>query len=224
MSNLHEPKILVREPSGLYYPNRIARYFFLAMEDVMGQNGLNVVLSLAGLDVYLDRLPPDNLAGEFDFAAMSAIQEALEEMYGPRGGRGMALRIGRASFSQGMRTFGALAGMNDPAFRALPRDSRCRLGLMALANVYSSFSDQESSFAEDTQSYRFIVENSPMAWGRTADKPVCHALVGCLQECMRWISNGYEYYVSETACHACGNEMCEFVIHKVPMGGRTRDG
>ncbi|MBI5667710.1 MAG: 4-vinyl reductase [Chloroflexi bacterium] len=213
----------MREPSGLYYPNRIARYFFLAMEDVMGKNGLNVVLSLAGLDAYIGHPPEDNLAGEFDFAAMAAIQEALEEMYGARGGRGMALRIGRASFSQGLRTFGALAGMNDAAFRALPRDARCRLGLMALANVYSSFSDQQSSFEEDQQCYRFIVQVSPMAWGRTSDKPVCHALVGSLQECMRWISNGYEYYVHESACRACGDEACIFTINKTPIGGGVRE-
>jgi predicted hydrocarbon binding protein len=210
----------VREPSGLYYPNRIARYFFQAMEDVMGQNGLNVVLSLAGLEAYIGHPPPDNLAGEFDFTAMAAIQEALEEMYGARGGRGMALRIGRASFSQGMRTFGALAGVDTPAFRALPRDARGRLGLMALANVYSSFTDQQSSVEEDASTYRFVVENSPMAWGRMSDKPVCHALVGTLQECMRWIANGYEYYVYESACHACGSETCVFTINKTPIGGK----
>lgn len=213
----------VRALSGLYYPNRMARYFFQAMEDVMGQSGLNVVLGLAGLDVYVGRLPGDNLAGEFDFAAMAAIQAALEEMYGARGGRGMALRIGRASFAQGMRSFGALAGMNDPAFRALPPEARCRLGLMALANVYSSFSDQQSSFEDDEHGYRFIVQTSPMAWGRTADKPVCHALVGSLQECMRWISNGDEYYVVETACHACGDDACVFTINKTPIGGGVRE-
>lgn len=213
----------MRAPSGLYYPNRIARFYFQAMEDVMGQSGLNVVLGLAGLEAYIGRPPGDNLAGEFDFAAMAAIQVALEEMYGERGGRGMALRIGRASFAHGMRSFGALAGMNDPAFRALPRDARCRLGLMALANVYSSFSDQQSSFEEDAQAYRFIVHNSPMAWGRTAEKPVCHALAGNLQECMRWISNGDEYYVMETSCRACGSETCVFTIHKTPIGSGVRE-
>lgn len=189
----------------------------------MGQNGLNVVLSLAGLDAYIGRPPGDNMAGEFDFAAMAAIQEALEEMYGARGGRGMALRIGRASFSQGMRTFGALAGMNDAAFRALPHEARCRLGLMALANVYTGFTDQDTSFEEDEHSYRMVVETSPMAWGRISDKPVCHALAGSLQECMRWISNGFEYYVYESACHACGSEACVFTINKTPIGGGIRE-
>jgi predicted hydrocarbon binding protein len=210
----------VAESSGLYYPNRIARYFFEAMEDVMGQSGLNMVLSLAKQDIYIDHYPPDNLATQFDFASMAAIQVALEEIYGVRGGRGMALRIGRACFSQGMRSFGAMGGMTDPAFRALPRDERTKLGLQALADIFTKFSDQRSAFEEADKNYRFIVENSPMAWGRMADKPVCHALAGILQECLRWSSNGYEYIVHETACRACGAEACVFTINKTPVGVR----
>jgi predicted hydrocarbon binding protein len=213
----------VLEPSGLYYPNRIARYFFQAMEDVMGQNGLNVVLSLAGLENHIGRLPPDNLAIQFDFAYMAAIQQAFEEMYGERGGRGIALRIGRACFSQGMKNFGAMAGMNNPAFRALPQEDRCRIGLRALAEIFSKFSDQKSEFSEDERGYRFTVQVSPMAWGRTTDKPVCHLLAGILQECLRWASNGYEYYVIETTCHACGAESCVFTVNKTPIG-QSRQG
>jgi predicted hydrocarbon binding protein len=208
----------VPEPSGLYYPNRIARYLFLAMEDVMGQSGLNMLLSLAKQDEYIGHYPSDNLVKGFDFASMAAIEQALEEIYGSRGGRGMALRIGRACFSNGLKSFGALAGMSDPAFRALPREERCRMGLQALAAVFNKFTDQRSSFEEDERFFRFIVTDSPMAWGRRADKPVCHALAGMLQECVRWASNGYEYIVYETGCHACGDDHCVFTINKTPIG------
>jgi predicted hydrocarbon binding protein len=208
----------VPEPSGLYYPNRIARHFFLSMEDVMGQGGLGMVLNLAKQDSYIDHYPPDNLAKDFDFASMAAIQIALENTYGVRGGRGMAMRIGRATFSQGMKNFGALAGISDPAFRALPRDERCRLGLQALADIFAKFSDQRSSVEEDEKSFRFVVEQSPMSWGRKADKPVCHALAGMVQECLRWASNGHEYIVYETACRACGDSNCVFTINKTPIG------
>lgn len=206
------------ELSGLYYPNRIARYFFLAMDDVMGPNGLNVVLSLAGLDRYIGNLPPDDLAKQFDFAYMASLNYALEEMYGIRGGRGMALRVGRASFSQGLRRFGALSGVAHPAFRNLPLEERCDLGLRALADIFTNFSDQASSVQISDNGYLFTVNTSPMAWGRISDKPVCHALVGILQECLRWVSNGHEFYVHETACLACGDGHCEFKINNTPIG------
>ncbi len=73
------------EPSGYYYPNRIARAFFAAMDDVMGQHGLSALLTLAHLDHYLENLPPDDLQRQFDFSAIAAMNVALEEMYGVRG-------------------------------------------------------------------------------------------------------------------------------------------
>ena len=206
------------EPSGLYYPNRLARAFFLAMEEIMGQHGLQATLDLAGLTEY-EHLPPDNMARQFDFAWLAALSEALEERYGPRGGRGMALKIGRASFSRGFKRFGVLAGVRDPAFKALPLADRLDLGLRALASIFTNFSDQQTTLANaDDNAYQFNVDISPMAWGRTADKPVCHALVGIIQECLRYTSNGYEYHVHETTCSAMGSEMCVFNIHKQPIG------
>jgi len=90
------------EPSGYYYPNRIARIYIEAMEEVMGKNGLNAVLRLAGLPHLIDNYPPPNLAKEFEFADYSALNGALEEMYGPRGGRGCGERTvrGRATLAQ----------------------------------------------------------------------------------------------------------------------------
>ena len=78
------------ELSGLYYPNKFARLYLEALEDVMGKNGVNAILNLAGLSHFIDNYPPDNLdKGEgIDFAEFTALQIALEEMYGPRGGAG----------------------------------------------------------------------------------------------------------------------------------------
>lgn len=206
------------EPSGLYYPNRIARWFLLAMDDVMGKNGLAAVLGLAGLESFSHNPPPDTLARQFDFAYMAALNLALEELYGPRGGRGMALRIGRATVSQGMKTFGALAGMADPAFQVLPPEKRLRMGLDGLAGVFTRFSDQASVVRSEGDAYHFVVENSPMAWGRNTDKPVCHALAGIIQEALSYASGGYEYHVQEIVCRAAGGEDCVFKINKTPIG------
>src|SRR4030042_2576450 len=106
--------------SGYYYANKIVLITLKALEDVMGKNGLNAILNLAHLPSLIDNYPPDNLSKEFDFADFTAINMALEEMYGPRGGRGLALRAGRAAFADSLRNFGALAGAGDLAFRGLP--------------------------------------------------------------------------------------------------------
>ncbi len=183
----------------------------------MGTSGFNMLLNLAKLDQFVNHLPPDTLDKNFDFAYMAALNLALEEIYGERGGRGMALRVGRASFSQGMKKFGAFAGMNDKAFRSLPLDERCRMGLQVLANIFNKFSDQQSAFEEDSKAYYFTTENSPMAWGRRSERPVCHALAGIVQESVRWASNGREFYVYEISCRACGDPKCVFEINKTPI-------
>lgn len=212
---------MIDEPSGLYYPNRFALLFMLAMQDVMGKAGLNTILSLAGLENYIDNPPPENLARQFDFAHLAALSQSLESMYGARGGRGIALRIGRATFSKGMKSFGVLAGMAHPSFQALPLEQRTHLGVKALAAVFTKFSDQASHIDEQTDSYFFIVDVSPFSWGRQTDRPVCHALTGILQEGLRWASQGREYHVQEIACRATGSENDIFKINKnpIPIGG-----
>ncbi len=175
----------------------------------MGQHGLDEILALAQVDA----MPPDDLAREFPFDRIGAINAALDEIYGVRGGRGMALRAGRAWFAQGMKTFGALGGIGDPAFRRLPLEDRVRLALQAQAQIFSAFSDQVSSVEAAPGTLRFVIQASPFAWGRTAEKPVCHPLVGLLQECARWASNGRDYTVREVQCVAAGDLACVILIN-----------
>ena len=181
---------VARGKSGLTYPNKFARAYLMAMEDVMGKDNLNAALNLADLSQYADALPPDNLERSFDFADFTALNVALEQVYGQRGGRGIALLAGRACFSLGLRNFGALAGLGAPAFRALPFEFRAELGLRAIAEVFTRFSDQATQVQVCDNGYNMIVNPSPVCWERRADRPVCHALSGMFQEGMRWISDG----------------------------------
>lgn len=206
------------EPSGLYYPYRFARSFLLGMQDVLGAEGLNTVLGLAGLNMYVEDLPPDTLQRQFDFAYLSAVSQALEEWYGPRGGRGLALRVGRSWFAHGFRSFGAFAGMADPVFRTLPLASSTRIGLEALAATFMQHTDQRTRLTVQEGAFLITVDVSPMAWGRQADRPVCHAFVGLFQECLNRASNGYEFLVHESACRAAGHDECVFVINQKPIG------
>lgn len=203
--------------SGLYYPNKIARIAIKAIEDVMGKNGLNAILNLAGLSYLIDILPPDNLERHFDFADFSAINGALEEMYGPRGGRGLALRAGRQTFSEGLRNFGALAGAGDLAFKVLPLNAKVHIGIPAMAKIFSTTSDQLSTVVEKPDHFVYTIHRCPVCWGRTVDKPACFMAVGLLQEGLKWVSGGREFKVVQTTCHGVGDPTCDFQIFKEPI-------
>ena len=206
------------EKSGLYYPNKFGLIAIRALEDVMGRNGLNAILNLAGLPQYIDNYPADDLKKEFDFFEFSALGTALEEMYGPRGGRGLALRAGRATFSDALKDFGALAGVGDLAFKVLPLQAKLRIGLPAMAKIFTQVSDQHSTVEEKDAEFIYTIHKCPVCWGRSGlDKPVCFFSTGLLQEGLKWISGGSEFRVNESRCHAMDDEVCEFVIQKEPL-------
>ena len=204
--------------SGYYYANKFALIMIKALEDVMGKNGLKAILNLAHLPELIDNSPPGNLAKEFDFADVSAINQALEEMYGPRGGRGLALRAGRATFADALKNFGALAGAGDLAFKVLPMHVKLRIGLPAMARIFSQVSDQHSTVSEFANEYIYTIHRCPVCWGRKdLDKPVCFIAVGLLQEGLKWVSGGNDFRVYETKCVSMGDEVCEFTIQKMPI-------
>lgn len=201
------------------YANKIARIALMALEEVMGKNGLNAILNLAHLPHLIDNLPPDNLEREFNFADFSAVNLALEEMYGPRGGRGLALRAGRAAFADSLRNFGALAGVGDLAFKVLPLQTKLRIGIPAMAKIFSQISDQYSTVQERENDFIYTIHRCPVCWGRhDADRPVCFIAMGLLQEGLKWVSGGNEFRVNESLCLAVGDSVCEFVIQKTPIG------
>lgn len=208
------------ESSGFYYPNRIARAFFMAMDEVMGTESTHSVLQAADLDDYIDNYPPDNMEKQFDFANLAAINMGLESLYGLRGGLGMAMSIGRVAFSGGLQTFGAMRGVRHPAFQSLPIQKQLDLGLHGLASIFTNFSDQETEIEAQEGEYLIHVHNSPFAWGMQHDRPVCHTLTGLLQESMNYTTNGKPTFVREVECSAMGADHCVFRVKVLGMSSK----
>jgi len=90
--------------SAFFYPQKMRRIILLGMEEVIGKSGVDAILSLAASDE-LTQPPPPSASNErtFSFEAVSQLHQMLEQAYGPRGGRGLALRTGRASFKYGLK-------------------------------------------------------------------------------------------------------------------------
>jgi len=200
------------ESSGFYYPNRIARAFFVAMDEVMGVGVARNVLQAAGLDEYINNYPPDDMNRQFDFANLAAFTVGLEKLYGVRGGLGLAMSIGRVAFAKGLQDFGAMRGVKHPAFQSLPLDKQIEIGLQGLATIFTNFSDQETFIESQSDSYLVHVHNSPFAWGHQQDYPVCHTLTGLLQESLNYTTNGKPTFVREIECGATGADHCIFKV------------
>jgi predicted hydrocarbon binding protein len=208
---------MTQEGSGYYYPNVIAKIYLEAIEEVMGVNGTKALLNLASMPHLIDNFPPGNLSKEFPFEDFAGLNEAMESMYGPRGGRALSLRAGRKAFAQGLSNFGAMVGIADRTFRLLPLSIKLKVGLRAMATTFSTTSDQISHVQEEGDHYIYVIERCPVCWQRHADSPICHAAMGIIQEALSWGSGGRRFKTSEVTCIAKGDPTCNFIIHKKPL-------
>ena len=206
------------EKSGYYYPNLIAKIYLEAIEEIMGANGVKALLNMADMQNLIDNYPPGNLSKEFDFADFAHLNEAMEQMYGHRGGRALSLRAGRKAFDQGLKNFSAMVGVADKTFRLLPLKLRMKVGLGAMARAFSTTSDQISYVTEEEDRFVYVIERCPVCWGRHADSPICHAAMGIIQEGLNWGTGGLQFKTAEVACVAKGDPACRFTISKQPIG------
>jgi predicted hydrocarbon binding protein len=200
-----------------YYPNKMGRIVLIAIEEIMGHHGVNAVLNLANLPHLVNNYPPNNLAPGFTFSEFSAIQKTLDEMYGERGGRGLAPRAGRESWKYALTDFMPVLGITDLAMRMLPLGIKIKIGLDVFAETFNKFSDQRVRLGEDFDHYLWIIERCPICWQRKTDSPCCHLAVGLLEQALSWVSQGKRFKVAQTSCIACGDETCTIAIDKKPI-------
>lgn len=192
----------------------MGRIILLAMEEILGRNGIHAILNHTELHHWINNYPPNNLDLSFPFDDLSRIQVGLEEIYGPRGGQGLALRIGQASFKYGLREFGPMLGITDMAFRLLPLPTKLSKGAEIFADTFNKFTDQMVRIEDTEDAIFWHIERCPVCWQRKTEKPSCNLAVGILQEALYWISGGKFFNVEETFCIAQGDPACIIVIEK----------
>jgi len=203
--------------SGLYYPNKIARIAILGLEEVVGRNGMKVIFNMAGLPDLIENLPPENLARDFDFADFSAINGALEEMYGPRGGRVLALRAGKICFDGFLKSFIDAAGAEKLLSDNIPLNVKMSQGMPVMAKIFSETSDQLTTVVEKEDHFISIVHCCPVCYGRHTEKPACSMALGLIQASLNWVSGGKEFSVVQRTAKSVGDETCSFEISKEPI-------
>jgi predicted hydrocarbon binding protein len=200
-----------------YYPNKIGRIILMSMEEILGRTGMNAVLNLSNLQPLINNYPPNNMDLQFPFNSLSKMQVAMENLYGVRGGLGLALRAGRVCSKYGLPEFGSLMGINDLSFRLLPLSMKLRVGAEAFAHTFNDLTDQIVHYSEESDHVLWEIERCPMCWGRQTDYAACHLAVGILQEALYQVSGGRYFNVEETSCIARGDKTCTISIDKDPL-------
>lgn len=200
-----------------YYPNKMGRIMLVAMEEIMGKHGVNAALNLAHLNYLVNNYPSNNLDLGFAFSELSAIQQTLDDMFGERGGRALALRAGRETWKYALKEFMPVLGITDLAVRMLPLRIKIKIGLDVFAETFNKFSDQRVRLGEDQDHFLWVIERCPLCWRRKAETPCCHLAVGLLEQALDWVSRGRRFKVSQVSCIATGDSTCTMTILKKPL-------
>ena len=203
--------------STFFYPLKMGKIILLGMQEVMGANGVDAILRLAPLESFIQNSPQVNAEHTLSFETVSLLQSTLEQAYGPRGGRGLALRVGRACFKHGLKEYGSMLGLTEIAFRLLPLPTKLHTGAKAFADLFNKHTDQKVHVEYKDNKIFWHIERCPLCWERKAEEPICHLAVGLLQEALYWVSGGKVFNVEETACIARGDTACTIVIDQIPL-------
>lgn len=209
--------VSVVEQESRFYPNKIGRLALLSLEDVMGRNGVNALLNLAGCKHLVNSYPANDYKREFAFRDLSLIMEAMDTMYGVRGARGMELRAGRYAFNLGLKEFGPLLGVGDMALKLMPMTIKMKITLNLTARTFASYADQPTRVEERKGQFLYIIEKCPVCWGRHTDRPCCFIAQGILEEALTWVTGGRNFKVEQVECRAMGTSECVWTIDKEPI-------
>lgn len=198
------------------------RWALLAAEEVVGKNGLAVVLRQAGLEQLIGNYPPEQLKVTtgltlYHYASLNA---GLLNFFG-RAARSMALRIGRSSARYAIEHQGALFGTAALlASKVLPVPTQMKMGLSAmqagLRRLSQAVGQERRLELEDRGSHwAYVDHDDAMSAGKRAEEPIGWVQTGAIQEALRWQINK-DVEVEQVACRSTGAPASIWLVSKTP--------
>jgi predicted hydrocarbon binding protein len=191
-----------------------------AAEEVIGKQGLGIILRENGLDRFIDNYPPENLVLSQDvtFQDYAGLSTGILKFYG-RAGKSVVIRIGRVSSKFGIEKQGSVFNVAAlMAFKFLPLSAQVKTGLETIQNGFKKiYKEGGSEFhvqIEDRgNKLAYISETCPICAGKESDSHVCWTWIGTLKESLFWLT-GKEFDVEEVECRAKGASACVWEVSK----------
>jgi len=208
--------------ASLYLVDGYMRWALLAAEEVVGKQGLNVLLRNQGLERFIDNYPPEllKISGSITLGDYAQLCAGLLTFFG-RAGKSMVIRAGRLTSKYAIEKQGAIYNAAaKTAAKLLPPAMQVKLVLESMANGYNKLyadNGQELHFRVEDRGdkWGFVSVECPLCAGKAADLPMCWGRNGTLQESALWLT-GKEFAVEEVECRAMGAPACVWEISKTP--------
>jgi predicted hydrocarbon binding protein len=193
-----------------------------AAEEVVGKQGLGIILRENGLERFIDRYPPPNLVLNWDicYGDYANLCTGVMKFYG-RAGKSVIIRIGRISSKLAIEKQGAVFNAAArTAIKFLPSSAQIKT---VIENIQEGFrkinreggSDIQISIEDRGDKWAYIAETCPFCAGKESDSHICWTWIGALKESLMWFA-GKEFEVEEVACRALGAPACVWEVNKTP--------
>jgi predicted hydrocarbon binding protein len=189
-----------------------------AAEEVVGKQGLGIILRENGLERFVDHYPPEdlNLSGSITNTDYANLCAGLFKFYG-RAGKSVVIRIGRISSRLAIEHQGALFNVAArTAIKLLPLSAQIKTGL---ENMQAGFrqlykdTDLHLRLEDRGDKWAYISELCPLCAGKESDMHICWSWIGTLQEGTLWLT-GKELEIEEVECRAQGAAACVWEVNK----------
>jgi len=208
--------------ASLFLVDAYMRWALLAAEEVVGKQGLQVLLRERGLDRFIDNYPPEllKISGTITLGEYAELCAGLLTFFG-RAGKSMVIRSGRLTSKYAIEKQSAVYNAAaKTAAKLMPPAMQVKVVLDSMANGYNKLyaeNGQELHFSvEDRgEKWAFISVECPLCAGKESDTAMCWGRIGTLKEGILWLS-GKEFDVEEVECRALGANACVWEISKTP--------
>ena len=108
--------------------NRFVRAFFDAFEAEVGTYSLHLMLREAGLEEYIDHLPPKDNQAVITADQFARFYQAIREYFG-RGARGSLMRVGQTVFQTAMKESSPASKAKSTMMRLASKEARRKYAL-----------------------------------------------------------------------------------------------
>jgi predicted hydrocarbon binding protein len=199
------------------------RWALEAAEEVVGKDGLAVVLRQAGLERFIDNYPPDNLeppGSGLTFGDYAKLNAGLLSFYG-RPGKGMVMRIGRISARKSIEHQSGIFNLGTVlAAKLLPSSTQIKMALSAMLAGFKVMADKfggkfEGSIEDGGDYWVYSLTTDPVSAGLSADGPIGWLIEGSIEEAGRQVFGKF-YDVQQVACRSMGAPASVWHVPKQP--------
>ena len=197
------------------------RWALMAAEEVVGKQGLSIILRENNLERFIDHYPPENLklSPAVSFGDYASLCAGVLKFYG-RAGKSVVIRIGRLSAKYAIEKQGAVFNIAArTAIKLMPLSSQIKTGLGNIQDGYRKIYKEGGSeihlrIEDHGDKWAYIAEDCPYCAGKESDANICWSFIGVLKEGTTWLL-GKELEIEEVACRAMGAPACVWEISKV---------